>query len=164
MTNTNVAATKPTLLRAWWMNKNLRLDLAMSSIIMILNIEAMFYMRTHKVVPLDLGSSGLLPLFVPFYILFSLISCICWVSGITDVNFCEGGYACGLVSHIFGLCVFVNLLYHISPQLALYVGINLGLCLLWLVAIMSGPYLWYGVQAVRGWWKFVNQPGRAKIN
>ncbi|VVB00674.1 unnamed protein product [Arabis nemorensis] len=128
MTNTNVAPTNPSLLRAWWMNKKLRFDVAMSSIIMILNIEAIFYMRTHN---------------IPY--------------GYDK----QDAYVFGLISHISGWGVFLRLLYDISPQLALFVGLNFGLpCLLWLVAVMIVPCLWSGVQAVRGWWKFVNQPER----
>ncbi|CAL9224477.1 unnamed protein product [Arabidopsis halleri] len=58
MTNTNVSATKstetvfhesPSLLRLWWMNSNVRYDIAMNSFIIILNIAAIMYIKFNKI-------------------------------------------------------------------------------------------------------------------
>ncbi|CAH8384886.1 unnamed protein product [Eruca vesicaria subsp. sativa] len=59
MNNINVAATKasittkphqsPSLLRSWWTNNNLRYDAAISSVLIILNVEAIMYMTTHEI-------------------------------------------------------------------------------------------------------------------
>ncbi|CAL9224483.1 unnamed protein product [Arabidopsis halleri] len=58
MTNTNVSATKstetvfhesPSLLRLWWMNSNVRYDIAMNSFIIILNIAAILYMKFNNI-------------------------------------------------------------------------------------------------------------------
>lgn len=128
---------------------------------MILNVEAIFYMRTHKS---SFDIDVFIVLFVPIYILPGLFSSMFCVLAITEVKYCEDACGVGLISHISGLIVFVDLLYYISPQLALYVGINLRLYLLLFVAVLIGPCLWSGVQELRGWWKFVTQPGTGLSN
>ncbi|CAL9224486.1 unnamed protein product [Arabidopsis halleri] len=72
------------------MNKNLRYDVAMSSIIIILNIAATF--------------------------------CICWFKAIENV-LASKAYFVGRICHTLGFCVFLDLLYSISPHLALYFGL-----------------------------------------
>ncbi|XP_020875623.1 uncharacterized protein LOC9304880 isoform X2 [Arabidopsis lyrata subsp. lyrata] len=140
MTNTNVAGTKPTAttvheypsrLRVWWMNKDLRYNIAMNSFILILNIAAILYMITHKIAAIEnvLASKA---------------------------------YFVGRICHTFGFCNFFNLLYSVSPHLALYFGLP---CLLGFVAVMIAPgcpYLWEGlcnkVQELRDKWKYVKRP------
>ncbi|VVB00672.1 unnamed protein product [Arabis nemorensis] len=163
MTNTNVAATNISLLSAWWMNKNLRFNIAMGSIIMILNIKAIFYIKTQKI-SVDIDHAPLLPLFTFSYIVGDLLSCLFWVSAITEVKDCQGAYVCGLTGHITGFVVFIHLLSFISSQSALYVGLIFGLCMLPFVAVMMGPCLSSCVQEVQDWWEFVNQPGGYPIS
>ncbi|CAE6206985.1 unnamed protein product [Arabidopsis arenosa] len=164
MTNdTTIVHESPSLLRAWWMNKNLRYDVAMSSIILIINIAAIVYMITHKI-PLNKADPALLILVVSiiFYVLFGIVSCISWVMAIENVRLASEAYVYGRIGHTSGFGIFLDLLYSISPHLALHFGLP---CLLWFVAAMIAPccpYLWKGlckrVQELRDWWKFVNRP------
>ncbi|CAD5333351.1 unnamed protein product [Arabidopsis thaliana] len=140
MTNTNVAATKPlstmvdespSLLRAWCMNKNLQYNFAMNFVMIIINIEAILYIRNHE-------------------------------NHAIENVLASKAYFVGRICHTFGFCIFVDLLYSVSPHLALYFGLP---CLLGFVAVMiapSCPYLWKGlcnkVQELRDWWKHVNRP------
>lgn len=144
------------------MNKNLQYDVAMSSIIIILNIAEIVYMITHKI-PLS-KASFVLPTLVTsivYYVLAGMFSCIIWVKAIENVS-ASKGYFVGRICHTSGFGIFLDLLYSISPHLAIHFGLP---CLLWFVAAMVAPccpYLWKElcnrVQELRDWWKFVNQP------
>lgn len=145
------------------MNKNLRYDVAMSSIILIINIAAIVYMITHKI-PLNKADPALLILVVSiiFYVWFGIVSCISWVMAIENVRLASEAYVYGRIGHTSGFGIFLDLLYSISPHLALHFGLP---CLLWFVAAMIAPccpYLWKGlckrVQELRDWWKLVNRP------
>ncbi|XP_023638911.1 LOW QUALITY PROTEIN: uncharacterized protein LOC17886412 [Capsella rubella] len=116
------------------MNKNLRYDVAiMSSIIFILNIEAIVYMRTHK------------------------------NKAIENVVLASNAYSIGGICHTSGFCVFFGLLYSISPHLALlYLGLPCLLCFVAVMIAPGCPYVWKGlcnkVQGLRDWWEHVNRP------
>lgn len=130
-------------------NKNLQYDVAMNSFIIILNIEAILYMRTHKI-PLNIYDAESLTFIVAFYFFFGAASCTIWVLAIKNVSLCETAYIPGRICHTFGFGVFLHLLYYISP--ALFVRLNFGLpCLLWFVAAMIGPCLYIEVQQLRDW-------------
>ncbi|KAG7548359.1 hypothetical protein ISN44_As12g035510 [Arabidopsis suecica] len=160
MTNTNVAATKPTAttvheypsrLRVWWMNKDLQYNIAMNSFILILNIAAISYMITHKIAVESDITTDLLSGFGVSYIICVLVSFISWIVAITDVSVCDLGYTSGCVSHNLGFVVLLHFLYCISLNFALLVGLlyvlPFFLCLLCIA-----------MQALRDWWEFVNQP------
>ncbi|EFH45066.1 hypothetical protein ARALYDRAFT_330647 [Arabidopsis lyrata subsp. lyrata] len=145
MTNTNVSATKstetvfhesPSLLRLWWMNSNVRYDIAMNSFIIILNIAAIMYIKFNKI-PLN----------------------EVWISGIKDSSQCKDAYIIGRICHNLGFVIFLHLCYCISTRLALFVGLLFGLpCWLWYANAMFGPTLCKEMEAQRDWWKFVSQP------
>ncbi|EOA18686.1 hypothetical protein CARUB_v10007261mg [Capsella rubella] len=143
-TDFTIVHESPSLLRVWWMNKNLRYDVAMSSIIIILNIAAIVYMITHKI-PLSRDT-------------LAIENNILALKATTF----------GRIYHLFGFCVFLELLYLISPPLALHFGLP---CLLYSVAVIIAPgcpHLWKGlcnrVQELRDWWKHVNQPQSSVVN
>ncbi|KAF8045883.1 hypothetical protein N665_4256s0002 [Sinapis alba] len=153
MTNINVAATKPSTTKD--KQYNLRYDAAISSLIIILNAEAIMYMTTHKI-PLP---EVFLTCFGSVFCFFSLFSCTLWILAITTVSLCKEAHNMGRFSHSFGLLVFLYLIYCISPFLHLLFCLHFVLpCLLWLVAGWFGPCLFQGMKATRDWWKFVNQP------
>ncbi|CAA7055641.1 unnamed protein product [Microthlaspi erraticum] len=172
MDTTNVAAKlpsativreTPSLLRTWWSNKNLQYDVAMSTIIIIINIAATVHMITHKIsFNKDFLVTYMMAWFVPFYIIFGIFSCILWFMAIEDVKQSEAALYVGRFAHTMGICIFFELLYCISPHLALRFGVP---GLIWFVAAMVAPccpYMWRGlcqtVQDIKDWWKHVNQP------
>ncbi|CAH8277360.1 unnamed protein product [Arabidopsis lyrata] len=167
MTNTNVSATKstetvfhesPSLLRLWWMNSNVRYDIAMNSFIIILNIAAIMYIKFNKI-PLNEGVIAFLAFIAFFYFIFGLISCLVWISGIKDSSQCKDAYIIGRICHNLGFVIFLHLCYCISTRLALFVGLLFGLpCWLWYANAMFGPTLCKEMEAQRDWWKFVSQP------
>ncbi|EFH45067.1 hypothetical protein ARALYDRAFT_494170 [Arabidopsis lyrata subsp. lyrata] len=269
MTNTNVAANKPTstiedesssLLRAWCMNKNLQYNFAMNIFMIIINIEAILYMRNHEIHAIEnvLASKAyfvgrIFPvkdqgqkLLTEFgkgprsgkmtrsgvdqgREIIDRIRCGPRSGKVTESGVDQGreiidrvqcgprsrivtvsakdqgweilaksgldqgqkfvlvGIRLGRVTfdrvremdqdrkngsnvrdgvshicHTFGFCNFFNLLYSVSPHLALYFGLP---CLLGFVAVMIAPgcpYLWEGlcnkVQELRDKWKYVKRP------
>ncbi|CAA7055648.1 unnamed protein product [Microthlaspi erraticum] len=170
MGNTKPRATiiheSPSLLRTWWMNKNLQYDVAMSSFIIIINIVAFVRVITYKI-PFynDENQLPLILVFVMFYILSGIVSCNLWVRAIEDVNSSQVALYVGRICHTLGFCIFFGLLYCISPHLALRFGVP---GLIWFVAALVAPCcssfpsirsgLCQKVQELRYWWKRVNQP------
>lgn len=141
------------------MNKNLQYNFAMNIFMIIINIEAILYMRNHEIHVTDDYSLFLTLSAIIIYLPCGLGSCILWVCAITDVSLCGDAYLFGRISHNMGFIFFLELLYCISPYLALLIGLHVGLpCWLWYVTSMIGPSLWEGMQALRNWWKFVNKP------
>ncbi|CAN6866283.1 unnamed protein product [Brassica oleracea] len=125
----------------WRMDGQLRYDIAMNTIIIILITDAVLHMtlRAHKI-PLDDNVVGLLCTLVVPYMVVITINCGYWLTETED----EG----------LGFCILLCLLYSIS-HLAMYVALP---CLLWLVPAMFAPCcpcLWRGESA---WWNFVKQP------
>ncbi|KAG7543719.1 hypothetical protein ISN45_Aa07g036050 [Arabidopsis thaliana x Arabidopsis arenosa] len=95
MTNANVAATKPTAttvheypsrLRVWWMNKDLRYNIAMNSFILILNIAAILYMITHKIIAVESDITETLLSFGGLYIICFLASLFSSTSSIVYLS------------------------------------------------------------------------------
>ncbi|CAA7055645.1 unnamed protein product [Microthlaspi erraticum] len=172
MDTTNVAAKlpiativreSPSLLRTWWMNKNLQYDVAMSSCIIIINIVAILHMRTHNI-PFTSNDdlSVLMMMFVMFYISSGIGSCISWIVAIEHDEALEPALFIGRFCHTMGFGIFFILLYCISPHLALRFGVP---GLIWFVAALVAPCcpsIWrclcQTVQELRDWWKYVNQP------
>ncbi|CAA7055644.1 unnamed protein product [Microthlaspi erraticum] len=160
----------PSLLRTWWMNKNLQYDVAISSCIIIINIVAIVHMITHKIPFYDDDQVHLILVFVIFYIFSGMVSCKFWVRAIEDVHATEVALYVGRICHTMGFCIFFGLLYCISPHLALRFGVP---GLIWFVAALvspccpSFPSIWSGlcqkVQEQRDWWKYVNQPRMVSI-
>ncbi|CAA7055642.1 unnamed protein product [Microthlaspi erraticum] len=172
MGTTNVAAKlpsativreTPSLLRRWWMNKNLQYYVAMSSFIIIINIAAIVHMRTHKIPFNNDNLVTFVVWFSTFYIISGIGSCCAWFVAIDEVEVSEGASYAGRVAHTMGFGIFFVLLYSISPHLALLFGVP---CLIWFVAFMVAPCcpsIWKGlcitVEIIRDWWKYVTQPG-----
>lgn len=133
----------------------------MSTIIIIINIAAILYMRTHKI-PLKTDNRVLLPLiyFVMLYIITGFLSFVYWTGAAIDNvdNADEDALLCGRVAHIMGFCIFLDLFYCISPHLALRFGVPL---LLLFVAALVGSFSVCMERCMNEvWWKFVNQPHR----
>ncbi|CAA7055647.1 unnamed protein product [Microthlaspi erraticum] len=156
----------PSLFRAWWTNKNLQYDVAMSSLILIINIVAIVHMRTHNI-PFnnEYDQVSAMTLFVMFYISSGIGSCISWIVAIEHDEALEPALFIGRFCHTMGFGIFFILLYCISPQLALRFGVP---CCIWFIAALVAPYcpsfpsIWsclcQTVQELRDWWKYVNQP------
>ncbi|VYS68562.1 unnamed protein product [Arabidopsis thaliana] len=142
MTNTNVAATKPlstmvdespSLLRAWCMNKNLQYNFAMNFVMIIINIEAILYMRNHEIHAIEnvLASKA--------YFWDASVTRSAFVfSSTSSIRF----LLTWLYTSVFGLpCLLGFVAVMIAP---------------------SCPYRWKGlcnkVQELRDWWKHVNRP------
>ncbi|CAA7055643.1 unnamed protein product [Microthlaspi erraticum] len=156
----------PSLLRTWWSNKNLQYDVVMSPIIIIINFAAIVHMRTHKI---PFNNEDLVTLMIVFLILYiatCFVSFLLWFAAIEDVKESEAALYVGRIAHTLGFGLFLELLYCISPHLALRYGVP---GLIWFVATMVAPCcpsiigsIWRGlcqaVQDIREWWKHVNQP------
>ncbi|CAA7055578.1 unnamed protein product [Microthlaspi erraticum] len=154
----------PSLLRTWWSNKNLQYDVAMSIIIIIINIAATVDMRTHNhKSPFDKDDPDkLMTLFIILYIISGIVSCIVWVMAIENVTLSGLASFYGRLSHISGFCMFFKLLSCISPHLPLLFGVP---GLIWFVAALVAPcfpFIWKGlcqtVKELGDWWKYINQP------
>lgn len=132
----------------------------MSSIIITINIAAIVHMRTHKI---PFNNDDLLALFILFYIISGIVSCILWCVAIEDVEVSKGASYVGRIAHTMGFCIFFVLLYCISlTPWALRFGVP---GLIWFVVVMVAPccpYIWRGLcqtgQVLRDWWKYVNRP------
>jgi len=126
------------------MNKNLQYNFAMNFVMIIINIEAILYIRNNEIHVSEDYSTILI--FSGMFLPFGLLSCVCWVGAIRDVTLCELAYIFGRISHNIGFIFFLELLYCISPYLALLVGLHVGQ---WYLTSMVGLSLWVGMQALR---------------
>ncbi|EOA26172.1 hypothetical protein CARUB_v10019610mg [Capsella rubella] len=132
----------------------------MNTFLIIINIEAIMYIRS-RVIPVDDGFMVSMALCSVVYVPCCLINYLTWVFAITNVSLCDDAYIWGRIGHNMGFIIFLHLLYCISPYLALLAFLHFGLpCWLWYIADMIGPSLCEGIQALGVWWKFVNQPQR----
>lgn len=139
----------------WRMDGQLRYDIAMNTIIIILITDAILHMtlRAHKI-PVDDIVMGLLLTFAFWYAVVTMINYMYWVVASEDEEYLRALYTNGRLGHTLGFCTFLCLLYSIS-HLAMYVAL---LCLLWFVPAMFAPCcpcLWRGEPA---WWNFVKKP------
>ncbi|KAH0885553.1 hypothetical protein HID58_061649 [Brassica napus] len=120
----------------WRMDGQLRYDIAMNTIIIILITDAVLHMtlRAHKI-PLADNVEGLLCTFVVAYVFVITTNCGYWLTASEEEVCLLGIYIMGRLGHTLGFCIFLCLLYSIS-HLAMYVALP---CLLWLVPAMFAP-------------------------
>lgn len=118
-----------------WMNWNLRFDIAISSIIIILNIAAILYMLTHKI-PLDEQVIGPLIYIGLPYLYVCLLSFTCWGLAIKHGTSSDDACIAGRISHMLGFLVLLCLLYCISHNLAIHFGLP---CLIWFLPAIIVP-------------------------
>ncbi|CAA7055411.1 unnamed protein product [Microthlaspi erraticum] len=145
---TNVGETH--FSRLWRKDGNLRYGVAMTNIIITLNIAAIVYinMTKPKIHVDDLVLEYVL-CFGMFYMTTIMLSCACWFMAM-DHDEDAGCYLAGRIGHTLGFSMFLGFLYAISPRLALYFGLP---CLLWFIPAMIAPWFPCGT-----WWNFAKQP------
>ncbi|CAF1858732.1 unnamed protein product [Brassica oleracea var. botrytis] len=104
----------------WRMDGQLRYDIAMNTIIIILITDAVLHMtlRAHKI-PLADNVEGLLCTFVVAYVFVITTNCGYWLTASEEEVCLLGIYIMGRLGHTLGFCIFLCLLYSIS-HLAMY--------------------------------------------
>ncbi|XP_023643314.1 uncharacterized protein LOC111831926 [Capsella rubella] len=151
---TTTIVHEPLIRREWRIDGNLRYEVAMNLIIIVLIVAAILHMRSHKI-PLDelLDSGGVLAVVSTVYAMYFLCSCIMWVStfGFEDESLLYETYYMGRLTHTLGFCVFLCLLYSIS-LLALCIGL---LGFLWFVTALIAPCCPSLRRGESAWWNFV---------
>ncbi|XP_010448154.1 PREDICTED: uncharacterized protein LOC104730651 [Camelina sativa] len=151
-TFTTVDLSPPSPLRAWWVNSNVKFDIAMNIIILILNIATTKYVIAHKI-PLTAGGT-----FLCLSMDSAVLSLLTWQTAEYMDDSVRDSYLLGRTIQTLGFGYFLDLFYAISPHLALGLGIP---CLIWFVVTMIWPSLCTIVQQLRNRWMARNQPKEA---
>ncbi|XP_023643320.1 uncharacterized protein LOC17896035 [Capsella rubella] len=144
---------EPLLSRAW-RDGNLRYDVAMNLIIIVLIVAAILHIHSHHI-PLDenvIGFKAMIFLSICYPNSF-MYSCMAWggAFGSEDEMSLFEAYFMGRITHTSGFCLFLSLVSLIS-NLALYIAL---LGLLWFVPAMIAPCFPQLYRGEPAWWNFV---------